>query len=103
MRVHLGVEADFRPARKAHPALVVADLRSFVERTGVDITWAHDIPDVVRGHIADPFGNRIELVDGGHPVVRPTSGRAPFHGPSGRARSRYRDRRAQMRGTAGRA
>ena len=79
VRVHLGVEDDFRPARKAHPALVVADLRSFVERTGVDITWAHDIPDAVRGHIADPFGNRIELVDGGRPVVTPTSGRDPFH------------------------
>ena len=34
VRVHLGVEDDFRPARKAHPALVVADLRSFVERPG---------------------------------------------------------------------
>ena len=67
-RVHLGVEADFRPARKAHPALVVADLRSFVERSGIDLTWAHDIPDVVRGHVADPFGNRIELVDGGDPA-----------------------------------
>ena len=67
VRVHLGVEDDFRPARKAHPALAVADLPSFVERTGVDITWAHDIPDAVRGHIADPFGNRIELVDGGPP------------------------------------
>jgi hypothetical protein len=68
VRVHLGVEADFRPARKAHPAFVVADLRTFVERSGVDITWAHDIPDVVRGHITDPFGNRIELVDGGRPA-----------------------------------
>ena len=67
VRVHLGVEADFRPAGKAHPALVVVDLPAFVERTGIDITWAHDIPDVVRGHIADPFGNRIELVDAGPP------------------------------------
>ena len=65
--MHLGVEDGFRPARKAHPALVVTDLRSFVERTGVEITWADDIPDVVRGHIADPFGNRIELVEGGPP------------------------------------
>ena len=64
VRVHLGVEADFRPARKAHPALVVADLRAFVARTGLAITWAEDIPGTVRGHVVDPFGNRIELVDG---------------------------------------
>ena len=63
VRVHLGVEADFRPARKAHPALVVTDLAAFVARAGLAIVWADDIPGVVRGHVADPFGNRIELVD----------------------------------------
>ena len=63
MRVHLGVDDDFRPARKAHPALVVADLRELVERLGLDVTWADDIPGIVRCHVADPFGNRIELID----------------------------------------
>ena len=65
MRVHLGVDEDFRPARKAHPALVVADLEAIVERLGLDVVWADDIPGVVRCHVADPFGNRIELIDGG--------------------------------------
>jgi catechol 2,3-dioxygenase-like lactoylglutathione lyase family enzyme len=64
-RVHVGVEADFRPARKAHPALLVAGLRDFVARQGLAITWADDVPDVVHGYVDDPFGNRIELVDAG--------------------------------------
>lgn len=63
VRVHLGVEDDFRPARKAHPALVVAELRGLVERTGLEAVWADDIADVVRCHVTDPFGNRIELID----------------------------------------
>jgi catechol 2,3-dioxygenase-like lactoylglutathione lyase family enzyme len=66
VRVHLGVDDEFRPARKAHPALVVADLAATVARLGLDVTWADDIPGVARCHLADPFGNRIELIDGGH-------------------------------------
>jgi catechol 2,3-dioxygenase-like lactoylglutathione lyase family enzyme len=65
VRLHLGTEADFHPARKAHPALVVADLAGVVARLGLDVVWADDIPGVVRCHVEDPFGNRIELVDGG--------------------------------------
>jgi catechol 2,3-dioxygenase-like lactoylglutathione lyase family enzyme len=65
VRVHVGAEEDFRPARKAHPALVVADLPAVVERLGLDVTWADDAPGIVRCHVADPFGNRIELIDGG--------------------------------------
>src|SRR6266850_8092889 len=40
VKIHLGVEADFRPARKAHPALLVSDLRELVARlreAGVDV------------------------------------------------------------------
>ena len=65
VRVHLGVEQDFRPARKAHPGLVVDDLEALVERlqqAGVKV-----IPDEVplggpRYFAEDPFGNRLELV-----------------------------------------
>jgi catechol 2,3-dioxygenase-like lactoylglutathione lyase family enzyme len=32
VRIHLGVEAGFRPARKAHPALLVHDLPALVRR-----------------------------------------------------------------------
>lgn len=63
VRLHLGVEADFRPARKAHPALRVTGLAAMVDRLGLDVTWADDVPGVVRCHVADPFGNRIELID----------------------------------------
>jgi catechol 2,3-dioxygenase-like lactoylglutathione lyase family enzyme len=64
VRIHVGVDDDFYPARKAHPALVVRDLRTLAERAGLEVTWADDIPGVVRGHVLDPFGNRIELIEG---------------------------------------
>lgn len=63
VRIHVGVEDDFRPARKAHPALRVAGLAALVERAGLDIVWSHEIPGVGRGFVADPFGNRIELIE----------------------------------------
>jgi catechol 2,3-dioxygenase-like lactoylglutathione lyase family enzyme len=63
--VHVGAESDFVPARKAHPALLVAGLESFVARTGLDARWSDEIPGTMRCHIDDPFGNRIELVEAG--------------------------------------
>ena len=67
VEVHLGVEDPFRPARKAHPAFVVDGydaLSAVLEGAGVELRIADDIPGVRRAHIDDPFGNRIELVDG---------------------------------------
>lgn len=64
-QIHLGVEADFRPARKAHPALLCADfegLRDRLRSSGVEINDDENIPGVRRCHISDPFGNRIELI-----------------------------------------
>ncbi len=63
VRVHLGVEADFVPARKAHPALRVRGLRAFVADRALDVRWSDEIPGTIRCHVDDPFGNRIELVD----------------------------------------
>ncbi len=62
VRIHVGADDDFHPARRAHPALVVGDLAGLVERGGLDITWDDELPGVVRGFVFDPFGNRIELV-----------------------------------------
>jgi catechol 2,3-dioxygenase-like lactoylglutathione lyase family enzyme len=65
VQIHLGVEQDFRPARKAHPALACSDysgLTSRLRAAGVEMQAARDIPGVERCHIHDPFGNRIELV-----------------------------------------
>jgi catechol 2,3-dioxygenase-like lactoylglutathione lyase family enzyme len=67
VQVHLGVESDFRPARKAHPALRCRDYDSLIthlRQRGVQIVAAEDVPGVQRCHIFDPFGNRIELVAG---------------------------------------
>jgi catechol 2,3-dioxygenase-like lactoylglutathione lyase family enzyme len=65
VKLHLGVEADFRPARKAHPALLVRELRGLVGRlraAGVDV-----VEDALAGYdrvyVADPFGNRLELME----------------------------------------
>lgn len=65
LQIHLGIDPDFRPARKAHPALVCSDYEMLVARlraTGIQLTEDHNIPSVRRCHIWDPFGNRIELI-----------------------------------------
>ena len=65
VKIHLGVEHDFRPARKAHPALVVDDLKSLIallQNKGFPITPAEKMGSVDRVHVNDPFGNRIELI-----------------------------------------
>ena len=50
-KVHLGVEAEFSPARKAHPALLVEDLPALVERLRAGgATPADDEPESIRGH-----------------------------------------------------
>jgi len=66
-QLHIGVSADFRPARKAHPALAVAPtgLEALGDRlrdAGHEVTWDEAIPGVRRFYTADPWGNRLELV-----------------------------------------
>lgn len=64
--VHLGVEHDFRPAAKAHPAFVVDDLARLRERlaaASVAVTADDSGLRIDRCYVTDPFGNRIELVD----------------------------------------
>jgi catechol 2,3-dioxygenase-like lactoylglutathione lyase family enzyme len=65
VRFHLGVDEDFRPARRAHPAFVVADLDGLVATLascGIGVEWDTNIPGVARCYVLDPFGNRLELV-----------------------------------------
>lgn len=65
VQVHLGVEADFRPAKKAHPAFRCFEYDALVGRlrdAGVPVNDDGSIAGVRRCHIADPFGNRIELI-----------------------------------------
>ena len=66
LKIHLGVEAEFRPARKAHPALLVADLHALVEKlksSGYSLREDEPLEGYVRIYVDDPFGNRIELME----------------------------------------
>ncbi|HEX9371268.1 MAG TPA: VOC family protein [Roseiflexaceae bacterium] len=68
LAIHLGVEQDFAPAHKAHPALIVDDLeasRRALAAAGVSIVSEDSLPDVPRFYAADPFGNRIEFIQDG--------------------------------------
>ena len=63
--IHLGVEAEFRPARKAHPAIVYEDLDGVVaslHAAGHATEPDADIDGHRRIHTHDPFGNRLELL-----------------------------------------
>jgi catechol 2,3-dioxygenase-like lactoylglutathione lyase family enzyme len=67
VQLHLGVESDFRPAKKAHPALRCREYAALLERlqqAGIEVTEPEDIPGVKRCHVHDPFGNRLEFVSG---------------------------------------
>jgi catechol 2,3-dioxygenase-like lactoylglutathione lyase family enzyme len=59
--LHVGVEEGFRPARKAHPALLVEDLDALAARIG-DVEWDDAVPGVRRFYARDPFGNRLEFL-----------------------------------------
>jgi catechol 2,3-dioxygenase-like lactoylglutathione lyase family enzyme len=66
--IHLGVEADFRPARKAHPCFRVTDLaaaRQVLEAAGFEPALDDSVPQVRRFFAADPFGNRLEFMQEG--------------------------------------
>ena len=70
LKIHLGVEADFRPARKAHPALLVSGMPELVARLkahGVAIIDDEPLDGYARVYVSDPFGNRLELME---PVAR---------------------------------
>ena len=65
VELHLGAEPDFRPARKAHPALRVRDLDALLARlAAAGVAWRDDdeLPGVRRCFVDDCFGNRIELI-----------------------------------------
>jgi len=66
LKVHLGVEDDFRPARKAHPAFLVEDLsglKTLIEAAGYAFKTDEPLEGYDRIYVDDPFGNRIELME----------------------------------------
>jgi catechol 2,3-dioxygenase-like lactoylglutathione lyase family enzyme len=66
VKVHLGVDPDFRPATKAHPALLVDDVRALAEHlraAGCRVVDDEPLEGYDRVYVDDPFGNRIELLE----------------------------------------
>jgi len=65
-QLHIGVESDFRPARKAHPAFAVRDLEELRARLvsrGFKIVDDDSLPGARRFYSEDPWGNRLEFVE----------------------------------------
>jgi catechol 2,3-dioxygenase-like lactoylglutathione lyase family enzyme len=71
-QLHVGVEREFAPARKAHPAFAVDDLDRLAARIGTDaVQWDGELPGVRRFYTSDPFGNRLEFVAAAQSVTVP--------------------------------
>jgi catechol 2,3-dioxygenase-like lactoylglutathione lyase family enzyme len=65
VELHLGIEDDFQPARKAHPGILVGDIDALVRRLGehgIEVMWDENFPGFRRCYVADPHGNRLELL-----------------------------------------
>lgn len=63
---HIGVEPDFRPARKAHPAFVASnldELRQALLAGGIKVTDDTSLPGTRRFFANDPWGNRLEFLE----------------------------------------
>lgn len=66
VKLHLGVDPRFHPASKAHPALLVSALPALLRRlqeAGVEVVHGEALPGYHRAFVADPFGNRLELME----------------------------------------
>jgi catechol 2,3-dioxygenase-like lactoylglutathione lyase family enzyme len=66
LKVHLGVDQNFRPATKAHPAFVVDDVRALaatIAAAGHTVVADEPLEGYDRVYVSDPFGNRIELME----------------------------------------
>ncbi|MEU5093859.1 VOC family protein [Streptomyces sp. NPDC020996] len=66
VRLHFGVEEDFRPARKAHPGLRVTGIETYAARLkagGAPVRWDEDLPGHRRFYSEDPVGNRLEFLE----------------------------------------
>ncbi|WP_329132702.1 glyoxalase [Streptomyces sp. NBC_01476] len=64
--LHLGIEEDFRPARKAHPGLRVTGIHAYAKRLqgqGAAVVWDYDLPGFERFYSQDPVGNRLEFLE----------------------------------------
>ncbi len=65
-QIHIGVEEPFAPAKKAHPAFEIENIRELKQQlieNGVDVMEDDNLPGAVRFYISDPFGNRLEMLE----------------------------------------
>ncbi|HLN78587.1 MAG TPA: VOC family protein [Nocardioidaceae bacterium] len=65
VEIHVGVEQEFRPAAKAHPAFLVDDIEALAVRLAegnFPVTWDDDFPGYRRFYTADGNGNRVEVL-----------------------------------------
>lgn len=65
LEVHLGVEDDFRPSRKAHPGILVSSLDALaarLEEAGTEVVWDGEFPGHRRFYAYDAVGNRLEFL-----------------------------------------
>ena len=66
VELHLGVDADFRPARKAHPGMLVTGIEEWAGRlmaAGYPASFDDNFPGMRRFYTADPHGNRLEFLE----------------------------------------
>jgi len=66
VQLHVGVENDFRPAKKAHPGLRVTGIEAYAARLrgmGASVTWDDNLPGHKRFYSEDPVGNRLEFLE----------------------------------------
>jgi catechol 2,3-dioxygenase-like lactoylglutathione lyase family enzyme len=66
VKIHLGVEENFRPARKAHPGLLMQDLQLLSKRlrgAGYEVTNGEPLDGYQHIYANDPFGNRLEFLE----------------------------------------
>ncbi|WP_353943064.1 VOC family protein [Streptomyces sp. HUAS MG91] len=66
VQLHLGIERDFRPARKAHPGLRVDAIEAYARRltdAGAEVVWDDNLPGHLRFYATDPVGNRLEFLE----------------------------------------
>jgi catechol 2,3-dioxygenase-like lactoylglutathione lyase family enzyme len=84
--VHVGAEEEFAPARRAHPAFCVTDLeacRHVLQQAGAPVVDDASLAGVRRFYTADPFGNRIELIQDGDGFAQ----RSPLTSEGGRRKA----------------
>jgi catechol 2,3-dioxygenase-like lactoylglutathione lyase family enzyme len=66
-QLHIGIEEDFAPAQRAHPAFYVEGaerLAAVAARLGgavVEVAWDQELPGTARFYASDPWGNRLEF------------------------------------------